>query len=45
MAAAIEFILEGLHLHNKLNKDLVEGGTVYNEASKIQPVGRNPEMA
>lgn len=45
MAAAIEFILEGLHLHNKLNKDLVEGGTVYNEASKIQPVGRNTEMA
>jgi hypothetical protein len=25
MAAAVEFVLEGLHLHQKLNKD-VQGG-------------------
>ena len=45
MAAAIEFILEGLHLHNKLNKELVDGKVIYNEASKVQSMGRNPEMA
>ncbi|HEX9844808.1 MAG TPA: AAA family ATPase [bacterium] len=45
MAAAIEFILEGLHLHNKLNKEVVDGKVIYNEASKVQPMGRNPEMA
>ena len=45
MAAAIEFILEGLHLHNKLNKEIVEGKVIYNEASKVQSMGRNPEMA
>lgn len=28
-AAAIEFILEGLHLSNKLNREVVEGGLVY----------------
>ena len=45
MAAAIEFILEGLHLHNKLNKEIVDGKVIYNEASKVQSMGRNPEMA
>lgn len=44
MASAIELILEGLHLSNKLNKDVVDGKVIYNEASKVQPVGRNPEM-
>ncbi len=45
LASAIEFILEGLHLSQKLNKETVEGKVVYNEASKVQPLGRNPEMA
>ncbi len=45
MAAAIEFILEGLHLSNKLNKEILDGKVVYNEANKVQPMGRNPEMA
>ncbi len=45
IASAIELILEGLHLNNKLNKDQVEGKVVYNEAHKVQPVGRNQEMA
>ena len=47
MASAIEFILEGLHLSNKLNKDveIAEGKVIYNEASKVQPMGRNSEMA
>jgi magnesium chelatase subunit I len=45
MAAAIEFILEGLHLHNKLNREVVDGKVIYNEASKVQSLGRNPEMA
>ncbi len=44
MASAIELILEGLHLSNKLNKDVVDGKVIYNEAHKVQPVGRNPEM-
>jgi magnesium chelatase subunit I len=45
LASAIEFVLEGLHLSHKLNKDIVEGKVVYNEASKIQPLGRNSDMA
>lgn len=47
MASAIEFILEGLHVSNKLNKDveLEQGRVIYNEAGKVQPMGRNPEMA
>jgi magnesium chelatase subunit I len=47
MASAIEFILEGLHLCDKLNKDveISEGKVIYNEASKVQPMGRNSEMA
>ncbi|MBI4084172.1 MAG: AAA family ATPase [Candidatus Lambdaproteobacteria bacterium] len=45
LAAAIEFVLEGLHLNNKLNKDVLDGKTVYGEANKVQPLGRNPEMA
>jgi magnesium chelatase subunit I len=28
-ASAIEFILEGLHLSNKLNREVIEGGMVY----------------
>jgi len=44
MAAAIEFILEGLHLNNKLNRELLDGKIIYNEAHKIQPLGRNTEM-
>ncbi|MFC1896244.1 hypothetical protein ACFL0Q_06235 [Thermodesulfobacteriota bacterium] len=28
-AAAIEFILEGLHLSDKLNRDIVDKGLVY----------------
>ncbi|MBI3992068.1 MAG: AAA family ATPase, partial [Candidatus Lambdaproteobacteria bacterium] len=44
MAAAIEFILEGLHLNNKLNKELLDGKVIYNEAHKIQPLGRNTDM-
>ena len=44
-AAAMEFILEGLHLCNKLNKDVVNGGAIYNEAHKIQSLGRNTELA
>ena len=45
MAAAIEFILEGLHLNNKLNREILDGRVIYNETDKIQPLGRNPEMA
>jgi len=45
LAAAIEFLLEGLHLHQKLNRDVTGGKVIYNEADKIQPMGRNPEMA
>jgi len=44
-AAAMEFILEGLHLSNKLNKEAVNGGVIYNEAHKIQSLGRNSELA
>ena len=29
VASAVEFVLEGLHLNRKLNKDLVEGQYVY----------------
>ena len=45
MAAAIEFILEGLHLNNKLNREILDGRVIYNETDKIQPLGRDPEMA
>jgi magnesium chelatase subunit I len=45
MASAIEFILEGLHLNNKLNKDILDGKVIYNEAHKVQPVGRNQDLA
>jgi len=45
IASAIELILEGLHVHNKLNKDVADGKAVYNEAHKVQPVGRNQELA
>ena len=45
IASAIELILEGLHVHNKLNKDVVDGKAIYNEAHKVQPVGRNQELA
>jgi magnesium chelatase subunit I len=31
IAAAVEFILEGLHLNKKLNKDKVQGKTVYRQ--------------
>ena len=29
VASAIEFLLEGLHLARRLNKDRIPGGTVY----------------
>jgi magnesium chelatase subunit I len=29
VASAVEFLLEGLHLSRRLNKDRVPGGTVY----------------
>ena len=29
VASAVEFLLEGLHLARRLNKDRVAGGTVY----------------
>ncbi|MCH7477970.1 MAG: sigma 54-interacting transcriptional regulator [SAR324 cluster bacterium] len=45
MASAVEFILEGLHLHNRLNKEFLDGKIFYNEANKVQPLGRNSEMA
>jgi magnesium chelatase subunit I len=45
IASAIELILEGLHVHNKLNKDVVDGKAIYNEAHKVQPVGRNQDLA
>jgi len=45
LASAIEFILEGLHLNNKLNKETLDGKTVYSETNKVQSLGRNPEMA
>jgi magnesium chelatase subunit I len=32
MASAIEFVLEGLHLSNKLNKDTVHGGTRFGKS-------------
>jgi len=32
LAAAIEFLLEGLHLSNRLNKDASESGTLYTSA-------------
>jgi magnesium chelatase subunit I len=44
-AAAMEFILEGLHLSNKLNKEVVGGAAIYNEAHKIQSLGRNTDLA
>ena len=44
-AAAVEFILEGLHLCNKLNRKELEGKVIYDETHKIQPLGRNSEMA
>lgn len=36
-SAAIEFILEGLHLSNKLNRDVVEDKVVYKEKAKPKP--------
>jgi magnesium chelatase subunit I len=33
MAAAIEFLLEGLHLSNRLNKRVVDGGLRYERRS------------
>ena len=44
-AAAMEFILEGLHLSNKLNKEVTSGAAIYNEAHKIQSLGRNTDLA
>jgi len=32
LASAIEFLLEGLHLSNRLNKDTRQGGTLYTSA-------------
>ena len=32
VAAAIELILEGLHLHNQLNKSAAEHGAVYGQS-------------
>jgi magnesium chelatase subunit I len=32
LASAIEFVLEGLHLSNRLNKDVRESGTLYTNA-------------
>jgi magnesium chelatase subunit I len=32
LASAIEFILEGLHLSNRLNKTVHEGGALYSRA-------------
>ena len=29
VASAVEFLLEGLHLARRLNKDRVAGGTIY----------------
>ena len=29
VASAVEFLLEGLHLARRLNKDRIPGGTVY----------------
>ena len=43
--AAVEFVLEGLALHEKLNKDRVDDKVIFNETRQIQPMGRNPEMA
>jgi hypothetical protein len=34
-SSAIEFILEGLHLSNKLNRDVVAGKRVYRETIDI----------
>jgi magnesium chelatase subunit I len=45
IASAIELILEGLYVSNKLNKDVVDGKAIYNEAHKVQSVGRNQDMA
>jgi magnesium chelatase subunit I len=45
IASAIELILEGLYVNNKLNKDSVDGKAIYNEAHKVQPVGRNQDLA
>lgn len=45
IASAIELILEGLFVNNKLNKDVVDGKAIYNEAHKVQSVGRNQDMA
>jgi magnesium chelatase subunit I len=38
MASALEFILEGLHLSRKLNKDVQAGGSRY----RAEPAGRPP---
>lgn len=45
MASAIEFILEGLHLQSRLNKETLDGKVIYNESDKIQPLGRNTDLA
>ncbi|MDH4246774.1 MAG: AAA family ATPase [Deltaproteobacteria bacterium] len=45
LAAAAEFLLEGLHLHNRLHKEVVEGKVIYNETDKIPPLGRNTDLA
>ena len=40
-ASAIEFIFEGLHLSNKLNREVVDGTRTYNEH---QPESSEPSF-
>jgi magnesium chelatase subunit I len=42
VSSAIEFILEGLHLSNKLNKEIIKGRMVYKEGGK--PVSEKPQF-
>ncbi len=48
VASAIEFILEGLHLSNKLNREVIEGRHRYAAAPpppkrKARPVSDDPQ--
>ncbi|MDH4121526.1 MAG: sigma 54-interacting transcriptional regulator [Deltaproteobacteria bacterium] len=45
LPAALEFLLEGLYLNDRLHRELVDGKTTYHEAQKIQPLDPRPDMA
>ncbi|MDH5752055.1 MAG: AAA family ATPase [Deltaproteobacteria bacterium] len=45
LAAAVEFLLEGLHVNRKISREVVEGRTIYNETNKIQQVEGASDLA